>query len=197
MTAVRSHTAAARSRSWVMNSSDTSNSLRSESMIAITSAWIVTSSAVVGSSARIRRGLVSSAVAIITRCSMPPESSCGILPQPPLAVVDPDLAQHVDRLCLGLGTRDRLAQRLGHEVADPAHRIGVRAGILEHHRGLVSVVAELAAAQAVHVAAVEGDGAVHLRPCGQQPRDRPHRHRLARARLAHQPQRLARERARS
>ena len=60
-----------------MKSSDTPNSLRSSSMMAITSAWMVTSSAVVGSSARISRGFVSSAVAIMTRCSMPPESSCG------------------------------------------------------------------------------------------------------------------------
>ena len=39
--------------------------------------WIVTSSAVVGSSQRISFGSADSAIAIITRCRMPPESSCG------------------------------------------------------------------------------------------------------------------------
>ena len=37
-------------------------------------AWIVTSSAVVGSSAMISFGSQASAIAIITRCRMPPES---------------------------------------------------------------------------------------------------------------------------
>jgi hypothetical protein len=37
----------------------------------------MTSSAVVGSSAMISRGAQASAIAIITRCRWPPESSCG------------------------------------------------------------------------------------------------------------------------
>ena len=37
----------------------------------------MTSSAVVGSSAMIKLGLHASAIAIITRCFCPPESSCG------------------------------------------------------------------------------------------------------------------------
>ena len=41
------------------------------------SAWVVTSSAVVGSSQMSRRGELVSAPAIMTRCSMPPDSSCG------------------------------------------------------------------------------------------------------------------------
>ncbi len=40
-------------------------------------AWIVTSSAVVGSSAISSRGSEARAMAIITRCSIPPESWCG------------------------------------------------------------------------------------------------------------------------
>ena len=43
----------------------------------MTSAWVVTSSAVVGSSARSRRGPVSRAAAIMTRCSIPPDIWCG------------------------------------------------------------------------------------------------------------------------
>ena len=40
-------------------------------------AWMVTSSAVVGSSAIKSAGLQASAIAIITRCRIPPENSCG------------------------------------------------------------------------------------------------------------------------
>ena len=40
-------------------------------------AWIVTSSAVVGSSAIRILGSFISAIAIITRCRIPPENSCG------------------------------------------------------------------------------------------------------------------------
>ena len=40
-------------------------------------AWMVTSSAVVGSSAMMMRGLQASAMAIMTRWRMPPESSWG------------------------------------------------------------------------------------------------------------------------
>ena len=40
-------------------------------------AWIVTSSAVVGSSAMRSAGSHDSAIAIITRWRMPPENSCG------------------------------------------------------------------------------------------------------------------------
>ena len=48
--------------------------LRSSSRIC---AWIVTSSAVVGSSAISRRGLQAIAIAIITRWFMPPDIWCG------------------------------------------------------------------------------------------------------------------------
>ena len=40
-------------------------------------AWVVTSSAVVGSSAMSRSGSLTSAMAIITRWRMPPENWCG------------------------------------------------------------------------------------------------------------------------
>ena len=40
-------------------------------------AWVVTSSAVVGSSAISRSGSLISAIAIITRWRMPPENWCG------------------------------------------------------------------------------------------------------------------------
>ena len=43
-------------------------------------AWTVTSRAVVGSSAMIRSGSFISAIAIITRWRMPPDSWCGYSP---------------------------------------------------------------------------------------------------------------------
>ena len=42
-----------------------------------TCAWIVTSSAVVGSSAISSDGELAIDIAIIARCRMPPENSCG------------------------------------------------------------------------------------------------------------------------
>ena len=51
-----------------------SRSVRRRSRI---SAWMVTSSAVVGSSAISTRGSHEMAMAIITRCRMPPERRCG------------------------------------------------------------------------------------------------------------------------
>ena len=44
---------------------------------ASTWAWTITSRAVVGSSAISRRGSQARAMAIITRCFCPPDSSCG------------------------------------------------------------------------------------------------------------------------
>ena len=53
-------------------------------------AWIVTSRAVVGSSAMSSSGSQASAIAIITRWAMPPDISCGIRLEPPLRVGDAD-----------------------------------------------------------------------------------------------------------
>ena len=67
--------------SWVISSSPVPVSRRSRFISARICAWMVTSSAVVGSSAISRRGRQISAIAIITRWHIPPESSngyCGI-----------------------------------------------------------------------------------------------------------------------
>jgi hypothetical protein len=64
----------ARRRSWVMNITAVPT-LRCSSAINCTMrAWMVTSSAVVGSSATITRGRPAKAMAISTRWHMPPES---------------------------------------------------------------------------------------------------------------------------
>ena len=77
MTTTSSQTSATTPRSWVMRmiaAPLSSRSLRISSRIC---AWIVTSSAVVGSSAMRRSGSQASAIAIMTRWRMPPESRCG------------------------------------------------------------------------------------------------------------------------
>ena len=53
--------------------------LPSSSSRSMICAWIVTSSAVVGSSAISRRGSHTSAIAIITRCRMPPDRLIGYI----------------------------------------------------------------------------------------------------------------------
>ncbi len=77
MTCTVSHSPATTPRSWVINSSavpDSRTSTRRRSRIC---AWIVTSSAVVGSSAISSRGRQASAIAIRARCRIPPDSWCG------------------------------------------------------------------------------------------------------------------------
>ena len=77
ITASRSTNPATTPRSWVMSRTaipSSSLSRRSSSRIW---AWIVTSSAVVGSSAISSAGSHDSAIAIIARCRMPPLNWCG------------------------------------------------------------------------------------------------------------------------
>src|SRR6185437_5696693 len=117
------------------------------------------------------------------------------LAQAPGTVLDADLGQGRHRPPLGLVLADALRrpQRLGEEVADAAHRVRVRARILEDHRDPIgAVAAQLARAELEHLAAAEGDPAVDDGARRQQPRDGPRGHRLARAGLAHQADRLAR-----
>ena len=127
----------------------------------MTSAWVVTSSAVVGSSASSSRGSVSSAAAIITRCSIPPDSSCGYWRsrRSPSSMPTWASISTARRLASAAADAEVGAQRLGHEVADPADRVDVRAGILEDHRDLVAVAAQVRPGQRGDVRAVEADRA--------------------------------------
>ena len=74
MTLTRSHMPAAMPRSWVIIRTAVPNSSESFWMSSRICAWIVTSSAVVGSSARISFGSHDRAIAIITRWRIPPEN---------------------------------------------------------------------------------------------------------------------------
>ena len=76
-------------------------------------AWMVTSSAVVGSSAIRRSGSFASAIAIMTRCRWPPDSSWGYAPRRASASCSPTCSSSSRvraRACFGLSrlctTRD-------------------------------------------------------------------------------------------
>ena len=77
ITATRSAVSAITPMSWVTSITAVACSRHSRFRSAMIWAWMETSSAVVGSSATIRRGPAQSASAITTRWRMPPENWCG------------------------------------------------------------------------------------------------------------------------
>src|SRR5215472_16256724 len=77
MIATRSHSSATTARSWLMNRTDMPSVSRRPASSSSTSAWTVTSSALVGSSASSTSARSASAIAIATRCSCPPDSCEG------------------------------------------------------------------------------------------------------------------------
>ena len=77
MTQTRSVFSATTPRSWLISTSAIALSRRISCSSSRIWAWMVASSAVVGSSAIRICGWPASAMAIITRWFMPPDSSCG------------------------------------------------------------------------------------------------------------------------
>ena len=77
MTMTLSHVSAMTDRSWVIRISDSPRSCRSCSSSCRICAWTMTSRAVVGSSPMTIAGSQASAMAIIARWRIPPDSSCG------------------------------------------------------------------------------------------------------------------------
>ena len=77
MTMTRSAIPATTPRSWVISISDAPVRSRAARSASSTWAWMVTSRAVVGSSATITAGSFAIAIAITIRCRWPPENSCG------------------------------------------------------------------------------------------------------------------------
>ena len=74
ITATVSHTSATMPKSWVIMIMEVSYFSLSSLISSSTWAWMVTSRAVVGSSAMRSLGLQARAMAITTRCFMPPEN---------------------------------------------------------------------------------------------------------------------------
>ena len=77
ITATRSAKPEISARSWVIQISAVPASAHSACICATICDWMVTSSAVVGSSAITSAGRCSSAIAMATRWRMPPENWCG------------------------------------------------------------------------------------------------------------------------
>ena len=161
-------------------------------------ACTVTSRAVVGSSAKSSFGPQASAMAIVTRWRMPPDSSCGYCVEAAFGFGDADRLQQLRAPCSSASSLrhvEVVAQRLGDLAADLHHRVERRHRVLEHHRHLgaperraarrLESAGELACRRsrtlpvAVDVAA------------GEQAHDRAGQHRLARAGLADDAERLA------
>ena len=94
-TPTRSHMRATTGRLWLMNRMELLNSARSRAMRSSTSASTVASRPVVGSSRISSAGLVDSAMAMTTRCCMPPDSSCGKLRSTRSGLGDLHARQHL------------------------------------------------------------------------------------------------------
>ena len=125
-------------------------------------AWIVTSSAVVGSSAISSFGLQASAMAIITRCRMPPDSWCGYSRTRRAGAGMPTRVSISTAFCLGVARVHALMQphRLADLLADGQHRVQAGHRLLEDHRDRVAAdVAHLRLGQRQQIAALEADAA--------------------------------------
>ena len=135
MTATRSTFSATTPRSWLISTSAMPVSRRMPASRARICAWMVASSAVVGSSATSRSGCPASAMAIMTRWFMPARKLVRIVAQPPLGIGDADLVEQTQRL--GLGRRAAEAamqlQRLAELAADAMHRVEAARRVLEDH----------------------------------------------------------------
>ena len=159
-------------------------------------AWMVTSSAVVGSSARMSFGSQARAIAIITRWRMPAGELERVVVQAVAGARDADLAEELDdpvRRGL-LGQAHVLADRLGD--LEPDGQRGVQAGerVLEDEPDLLAAqLAHVVVADLEHVDPVEQDLAGDDPPgrIGHEAGDRQRGHALAAAGLADEAQGLA------
>ena len=157
---------------------------------------MVTSSAVVGSSAISSFGLQASAIAIITRWRMPPESWCGYSRTRRCGSGMPTSVS-ISIACASAACASQALmqpQRLADLAADRQHRVEARHRLLEDHRDVVAADVAHLAARTVAAGRVPskrmraGDLARRL---GDQPQDRHRGDRLAAAGFADDGQRLA------
>ena len=158
---------------------------------------MVTSSAVVGSSAISSFGLQAIAMAIITRWLMPPESWCGKAREPPLRIGDADRVEQLDRRARARSARSRpRCVFSASPIWKPTVKHGLRRDIgswkiiamsLPMIRRRCARRSAPSRSRAVEGQAVGGD---RRRP-RQQAHHRQHRHRLARAGFADDRQHLA------
>ena len=184
-------------RSWVMRTIAASVCCCAALITSTICAWIVTSSAVVGSSAMRMLGLLAIAIAIIARWRIPPENSCGYWSTRRSANGTPTLfrssivARARRRLLHAVVVREDGLRDL---VADREHGVQRRHRILEDHRHLAAAeVAKLLLRHRQEVLPLVqrlagGDAAGRHR---RQPEHGEHRHALARSGLADDAEHLA------
>ncbi len=115
ITATRSATRRTTFRSWLISTSANPRRAFSAASRSRMPAWIVTSSAVVGSSAMSSLGSLASAIAIITRCRWPPESWWGNASSRVTASAKPTRASNA-------ATASREARRPCSAIASPTCR---------------------------------------------------------------------------
>ena len=163
---------------------------------------MVTSSAVVGSSAMMTLGLQASAMAIITRWRMPPENSCGYCLNRRSGSVMPTLVSSSMARALRLRRRhvEMLQHRLDDLPADGQQRVERRHRLLEDHRDLAAAEAShrfLGQREVVLAGKAGRAGEARVGAVGEEPHHGERRDRLAAAGFADQRDDLARAARRS
>ena len=159
-------------------------------------AWMVTSSAVVGSSAIRKPGLQRQRHRQHDALAHAAGEFVDVAVEPLLRRGDADQRQQLDHALarLGLGEAEVGAQRVGDLVAHREHRVQRAHRLLEHHGDAPAAQgAHLGVALVEDVAALEQHAAARdlAGRVGDQAHDRLGRHRLAGTRFAHQAEGLA------
>ena len=151
-------------------------------------ACVVTSSAVVGSSATRTSGFVQIAIAIITRWRIPPEELVRMVVDAALGLGESDVAEHGDRAIARLAPADALVRldRLHDLPPDRHQRVQRRHRILVDGRDLAAADARhLALGRVREVASTQEDVAACDGRGAGQPHQRERRQRLAAPGLPH------------
>ena len=195
ITSTRSASSATTPRSWVMRMTDAPVSRRSVRIRSRIWAWIVTSSAVVGSSAISTRGWHDERHRDHHPLAHAARELVRVVVDALRGVRDPDRAQQLDRARRAPRPPTRrscCADRLGDLPADRVDRVQRRHRVLEDHRDLLAAhAAHLALRQRHQVAAAVVDRALEERVAlRHQPHHAHHRDALARAGLADDPEHL-------
>ena len=141
MTSTRSAMSATTPRLWVISTIAVPSRSRMSRIRSRIPAWIVTSSAVVGSSATSIFGSHASAIAIITRCRIPPESWCGYSSTRPLGRGDAERGRAARSRAVARAGRERSrcrSQHLRDLPADRERRVERRHRLLEDERDLAA-----------------------------------------------------------
>ena len=173
--------------SWLIRISAMSSSRCSSRSSSMICAWVVTSSAVVASSAMSSFGWQARAMAIMTRWRMPPESWCGYSLNRGSAAGRRTMRSRSIACFAGLGLADLAVRpdRLGDLGADPHRRVERAGRVLEDHGEVgAAVLAQLAVGHPEQLGAANRAEPLIAAVAGQQAHDGAGADGLARAGLA-------------